>query len=162
NSLDEALALPTEEAALIALRTQQIIANETGVTNTIDPVGGSYAIERLTDDIEAGAMAYIERIDALGGILRAIESGFLQREIEKAAFDFQRAVERKDQIVVGVNDFIDEDDRSIPTLRIDPEVERRQVARLQALRARRDDARTRGALAELQRRAVTSENLLPA
>jgi len=162
NSLDEALALPTEEAALIALRTQQIIANETGVTNTIDPVAGSYAIEHLTDEIEAGAVAYLHKIDALGGMLRAIESGFVQSEIQKAAFDFQRAVEKKEQIVVGVNDFIADDGRAIPTLRIDADTERAQVARLQALRARRDAAKTQAALAELQRCAATAENLLPA
>src|SRR5262249_16408511 len=148
-------------AALIALRTQQIIAHETGVTNTVDPVGGSYAIEHLTQEIEAGAAAYIERIDAMGGMLRAIEAGFVQSEIQRPPFDFQRSVEKKEQIAVGVNDFVAEEEKSIPTLRIDAEMERRQVARLQALRARRDDARMRGALAELEWRAATSENLLP-
>ncbi|HXJ46709.1 MAG TPA: methylmalonyl-CoA mutase family protein [Candidatus Dormibacteraeota bacterium] len=162
NSMDEALALPTEDAALIALRTQQIIAHETGVTNTIDPVAGSYAIERLTNEIEAGAKAYIEKIDALGGMLRAIESGFVQGEIQKAAYDFQRTVETKEQIVVGVNEFAAEQERTIPLLRINEEIERSQVARLQALRARRDPARTQAAIAELTRRATTTENLLPA
>ncbi len=166
NSMDEALALPTEDAALIALRTQQILAHETGVTNTIDPVAGSYAIEHLTDEIESGAADYIFKIDAmggpLGGMLRAIESGFVQGEIQKAAYDFQRAIESKDQIIVGVNDFIAEEPRTIPTLRIAPEIERSQIARLNALRAKRDSARTQSALAELQRRASTPENLLPA
>jgi methylmalonyl-CoA mutase, N-terminal domain len=163
NSLDEALALPTEDAALIALRTQQIIANETGVTNTIDPVGGSYAIESLTNEIEHGAEEYIAKIDAMGGMLRSIESGFVQGEIQKAAYEFQRAIETKEQIVVGVNDFIEENnDRSIPILRIDSEIERAQVARLQALRAKRDSSRVGSALNELQRRAATNENLLPA
>ena len=162
NSMDEALALPTEDAALIALRTQQVIAHETGVTNTIDPVAGSYAIEHLTDEIENGANQYIAKIDAMGGMLRAIESGFVQGEIQKAAYAFQRAVEAKDQIVVGVNDFIAEDGREIPTLRIEPEIERNQIARLQALRAKRDAGITNAALAELRRRASTSENLLPA
>jgi len=167
NSLDEALALPTENAALIALRTQQIIAHETGVTNTIDPVAGSYAIESLTNEIERGAEGYIGKIDAFGGMLRAIETGFVQGEIQKAAFEFQRAVERKEQIVVGVNDFIapssgENDERQIPILRIDEEIERSQIARLNALRARRDSARVKSALGELQRRAATSENLLPA
>jgi methylmalonyl-CoA mutase N-terminal domain/subunit len=162
NSLDEALALPTEDAALIALRTQQIIAHETGVANTIDPVAGSYAIEQLTNEIESGAMAYIERIDSLGGMLRAIESGFVQGEIQKAAYEYQRAVETKEQIVVGVNEFIAEEERAIPTLRIDPQIEREQVQRVQALRARRDGGKTEAALAELQRRASTKENLLPA
>jgi methylmalonyl-CoA mutase, N-terminal domain len=162
NSLDEALALPTEDAALIALRTQQIIAHETGVTNTIDPVAGSYAIEHLTNEIERGAEEYIAKIDALGGMLRAIESGFVQGEIQKVAFEFQRAIEKKEQIVVGVNDFIAEEERSIPILRIDEEIERSQVARLKAVRAKRDSARVHSALAELQRRAATKENLLPA
>ena len=162
NSLDEALALPTEDAALIALRTQQIIAHETGVANTIDPVAGSYAIEHLTNEIESGAMAYIEKIDAIGGMLRAIESGFVQGEIQKAAYEFQRAVEKKEQVVVGVNEFVAEEERSIPTLRIDPQIEREQVARVRALRARRDGSKTKAALEELGRRAGTSQNLLPA
>ncbi|HET7151753.1 MAG TPA: methylmalonyl-CoA mutase family protein [Candidatus Acidoferrum sp.] len=162
NSLDEALALPTEDAALIALRTQQILAHETGVTNTIDPVAGSYAIENLTNEIERGAEEYIAKIDSFGGMLRAIESGFVQGEIQKAAYEFQRAVEKKEQIVVGVNDFVAEDERSIPTLHIDEEIERSQISRLKALRSRRDSARVQSALAELQRRAGTSENLLPA
>jgi methylmalonyl-CoA mutase N-terminal domain/subunit len=162
NSMDEALALPTEDAALIALRTQQVIAHETGVTNTIDPVAGSYAIEHLTNAIAQGAVDYISKIDAMGGMLRAIESGFVQGEIQKAAYDFQRAVESKEQIIVGVNDFIAEENRTIPTLRIEPEIERSQIARLNALRAKRDSSRTKSALAELQRRASTTENLLPA
>ena len=167
NSLDEALALPTEHAALIALRTQQILANETGVANTVDPVAGSYAIESLTNEIERGAIEYFHKVESLGGMLRAIEAGFVQGEIQKAAYEFQRAVENKEQIVVGVNDFVapsagENDDRAIPILRIDAEIERSQIARLNALRAKRDSARAQSALAELQRRAATSENLLPA
>ena len=162
NSMDEALALPTEESALVALRTQQIIAHETGVTNTIDPVAGCYAVERLTNEIERGAQEYLRKIASLGGMIRAIESGFVQTEIQRAAYEFQRAVEKKEQIVVGVNDFIAEDARQIPTLCIDPEIERAQVARLQALRVKRDSAKTGAALAELERRARSSENLLPA
>jgi methylmalonyl-CoA mutase, N-terminal domain len=162
NSLDEALALPTEDAALIALRTQQIIAHETGVANTIDPVAGSYAIESLTSTIESGATEYLNKIAALGGMLQAIDSGYVQTEIQKAAFEYQRAVETKEQIVVGVNDFQAEEDRVIPTLRIDPALEREQVARLQALRCRRNSERTNTALTELKRRADTAENLLPA
>ena len=162
NSMDEALALPTEDAALIALRTQQILAHETGVTNTIDPVAGSYAIEHLTNEIEQGAIDYISKIDAMGGMLRAIESGFVQGEIQKAAYDFQRAVESKEQIIVGVNDFIADEERTIPTLRIEPEIERSQIARLNSLRAKRDSTKTQSALTELQRRAATTENLLPA
>jgi methylmalonyl-CoA mutase N-terminal domain/subunit len=170
NSMDEALALPTEDAALIALRTQQILAHETGVANTIDPVAGSYAIEHLTNAIENGAREYLEKIDAMGGpfggMLRAIESGFVQGEIQKAAYEFQRSIEKKEQIVVGVNDFIvlsgENDERTIPLLRIDAEIERSQIARLNALRTKRDSARTKSGLAELQRRATTNENLLPA
>ena len=162
NSMDEALALPTEESALIALRTQQIIAHETGVTNTIDPVAGSYAIETLTNEIETRAKEYLSKIDALGGMIKAIESGFVQTEIQRAAYEFQRAVEKKEEIVVGVNDFVAPDQRQIPILRIDVEIERAQVARLNALRAKRDSSRTNAALAELERRAKTPENLLPA
>ncbi|HTZ34230.1 MAG TPA: methylmalonyl-CoA mutase family protein [Methylomirabilota bacterium] len=162
NSMDEALALPTEEAALIALRTQQIIAYETGATNTIDPFAGSYAIETLTNEIEAQAEGYLGKIDAMGGMIKAIESGFVQAEIQRAAYDFQRAVEKKEQIVVGVNDFVAQEQRQIPTLRIDAEIERNQVARLQALRARRDGEKVKAALAELERRARSAENLLPA
>jgi len=167
NSLDEALALPTEDAALIALRTQQILAKETGVANTVDPLAGSYAIESLTNEIESGALEYIKKVDSMGGMLRAIEAGFVQGEIQKAAYEFQRAIEKKEQIVVGVNDFVapsagENQDRAIPILRIDAEIERSQIARLNALRAKRDSARAKSALAELQRRAATTENLLPA
>jgi len=161
NSMDEALALPTEESALIALRTQQIIANETGVTNTIDPVAGSYAIESLTGQIETRAQEYLSKIDAMGGMIKAIEAGFVQTEIQRAAYDYQRGVESKEHIVVGVNDFVTEDHRQIPTLRIDAEIERAQVARLRALRTKRDTPRAKAALAELHRCAGTSENLLP-
>ncbi len=162
NSLDEALALPTEDSALIALRTQQVIAHETGVANTIDPVAGSYAIESLTSQIEAGAKGYLDKIDALGGMLQAIDSGFVQSEIQKAAFDYQHAVETKEQIVVGVNEFQAEEERQIPTLRVDPALEREQIARLQALRSRRNANETQAALTELERRSRTNENLLPA
>jgi methylmalonyl-CoA mutase N-terminal domain/subunit len=161
NALDEALALPTEQSALLALRTQQIIANESGVVNTIDPVAGSYAIEKLTNEIESGAEAYISKIDAMGGVLRAIEAGFIQHEVQKAAYDYQRAVDSGEQVVVGVNRFQAEEERPIPTLKIDPEIETTQVARLKALRARRDSAKTQSALAEVERRARTKENLMP-
>jgi methylmalonyl-CoA mutase, N-terminal domain len=162
NGLDEALALPTENAALLALRTQQIIAQETGVTNTIDPVAGSYAIEKLTDEIESQARAYIEKIDAMGGMLKAIEAGFVQQEVQKAAYEYQQAVDKGEQVVVGVNRFEAEEEKSIPILRIDPEIERTQVARLQALRARRDAAKAAAATAEIERRAGSGENLMPA
>src|ERR1700720_1704876 len=127
NALDEALALPTERSALLALRTQQIIAHETGVVNTVDPVAGSYAIEKLTNDIEAGAQEYISRIDALGGTLRAIETGYVQQEIQNAAYQYQQAVEQGEQVVVGVNRFQAEQERPIPTLQLDPEIESSQV-----------------------------------
>jgi methylmalonyl-CoA mutase, N-terminal domain len=166
NSLDEALALPTEEAALIALRTQQIIAHETGVTNTIDAVAGSYAIEHLTNEIEAGAQTYIDKIHAMGGpfegTLRAIESGFIQGEIQKAAYEFQRAVEKNEQIVVGVNDFKLEEQRPITILRVEEQIARDQIERLKAFRLKRDATRVRSVLAELARRAAGAENLLPA
>ena len=162
NGLDEALALPTEEAAVLALRTQQIIAEETGVTNTIDPFAGSYAIEKLTNEIEAGAVAYIERIDALGGLLRAVEQGFVQTEIQRAAYEYQQRVESGEQVVVGVNQFMAEQEKLVPTLRIDEEVEKTQVERVKALRAKRDAAKTTAALAEVERRAKGSENLMPA
>jgi methylmalonyl-CoA mutase N-terminal domain/subunit len=162
NSLDEALALPTEDSALIALRTQQILAHETGVANTVDPVAGSYAIESLTDRIESSAKEYIARIDAAGGMLRAIETGYVQGEVQKAAYEYQRAIERGEQIVVGVNKFQGDEARAIPTLRLDPEVEREQVGRLRALRARRDAARTNAAIAEVEARARSGANLMPA
>ena len=162
NALDEALALPTEQSALLALRTQQILAQETGVANTVDPVAGSYAIESLTNQIETVAREYIAKIDALGGVLRAIETGYVQQEIQKAAYEYQQAVESGEQIVVGVNRFQAEEERTIPTLQIDPEIERRQVARLHALRARRDAAKTGAAIAEIERRAAGGDNLMPA
>ena len=162
NALDEALALPTENSALLALRTQQIIANETGVVNTIDPVAGSYAIEKLTSEIESGAQEYISKIDAFGGVLRSIETGYIQQEVQKSAFEYQQAVDSGEQVVVGVNRFETTDDKTIPTLRIDPEIERTQVARLQALRARRDSAKASASIVEIERRARTTENLMPA
>jgi len=162
NALDEALALPTEQSALLALRTQQIIANESGVINTVDPVAGSYAIEKLTNEIESGAEEYIAKIDAMGGMLRAVEAGFVQQEIQKAAYEYQQAVDSGEQVVVGVNRFQTDEERPIPTLQIDPAVEAAQIARLNALRARRDTAKTKSALAEIERRARTTENLMPA
>jgi methylmalonyl-CoA mutase N-terminal domain/subunit len=166
NALDEALALPTEQSALLALRTQQIIANESGVVNTVDPVAGSYAIEKLTNEIESVAEEYISKIDAMGGMLRAVEAGFVQQEIQKAAYEYQQAVDSGEQVVVGVNRFQArsqaEDERPIPTLQIDPAVEVAQVARLNALRTRRDTAKTKSALAEIERRARSTENLMPA
>jgi methylmalonyl-CoA mutase N-terminal domain/subunit len=162
NGLDEALALPTEDAALLALRTQQLIAHETGVINTVDPVGGSYAIEKLTDEIESRAKSYIAKIDAIGGMLRAIEIGYVQGEIQKAAYEYQRAVESGEQVVVGVNQFKSEKEIPIPTLRIDPDNERAQIERVRDLRARRDSERAAETVAEVERRARSGENLMPA
>ncbi len=162
NALDEALALPTEEAALLALRTQQVIAHESGVTNTVDPVGGSYCLEALTDEIERRAAEYLNRIEAMGGTLPAIETGYIQTEIQQAAYEYQRAIEERRQTVVGVNRFPVEEETPVPILRIDPEIERAQVERLRRLRARRDASRVKAALAEVERRALSDENLLPA
>jgi methylmalonyl-CoA mutase N-terminal domain/subunit len=165
NALDEALALPSENAALLALRTQQILAHETGVAQTVDPVAGSYGIEQLTDEIEKRARQSIETIDALGGMLRAIESGYVQREIQKAAYEYQQAVERRDEIVVGVNQYASldqEQQTSVPLLRIGEGTERDQIERLRALRSRRDATRAEKAVAEVERRARADENLLPA
>jgi methylmalonyl-CoA mutase N-terminal domain/subunit len=156
------LALPTEDAALLALRTQQILAHETGVADTVDPVGGAYAIEWLTDEIERQAVAIIARIDALGGTLRAIETGYIQREIQNAAYEYQQKVERGERVVVGVNRFRAGEESPIPVLRIDPGIEREQVERLQALRVRRDAARAAEALATVESRARSGDNLMPA
>ena len=162
NALDEALALPTEDSARLALRTQQILAHESGVANTVDPVGGSYAIEHLTNEVEAGARACIERIDALGGMLRAIETGYVQREIQKAAYEYQQSVERNDRIIVGVNRYRTQRHEPIPVLRIDPAIEQEQIDHLRSLRARRDAARAAKAVAEVEFRARSGENLMPA
>ena len=164
NARDEALALPTEASALVALRTQQIIAHESGVPNTVDPLGGSYAIEALTDEIERRAGTYIGKIDALGGMLRAIESGYVQREIQQAAYEYQRAVETGERVVVGVNRYAVPQGAagSAPLLRIDLESERAQVARLRRLRARRDRSLVEAALARIEATARSDENLMPA
>jgi methylmalonyl-CoA mutase N-terminal domain/subunit len=161
NGMDEALALPTENAARVALRTQQVIAYESGVPDTVDPLAGSYAIEQLTTEIEEAAAAYIEKIDIMGGMLRAIESGYVQREIQEAAYQYQRAVETQDAIVVGVNRFEAENEPEIPLLRIDPSIEHAQVERLRALREWRDELAAEGTLARLEEAASGSENLLP-
>ncbi len=161
NSRDEALGLPTEESALLALRTQQIIASETGVTNTADPVGGSYEIERLTDEIEQGATDYIRRIDDMGGTLRAIECGFIQGEIQNAAYEYQRAVESGRQIVVGMNRFQQREDGRIPTFRVNAELEKAQIERLRKMRASRDQAAVERSLDRLTNGARCAENLMP-
>jgi methylmalonyl-CoA mutase N-terminal domain/subunit len=162
NSRDEALALPTAEAVQIALRTQQIIAHESGVADTIDPLGGSYAIESLTDALEAEASAYIMQIDDMGGMLRAIEDGYVQHEIQEAAYQFQRALEEKQAIVVGLNQFVTEDESlQIATMKIDPAIEAEQNQRLAELRAKRDDHKVAELRAHLETAAHSSENLMP-
>jgi methylmalonyl-CoA mutase N-terminal domain/subunit len=161
NAMDEALALPTESTARIALRTQQVIAYESGVADTVDPLAGSYAVEHLTDEIERGARDYLEKIDAMGGVLRAIEAGYVQREIQESAYRYQRAVEKDEQTVVGLNRFQTEEEESVPLLRVDPSVERAQVERVRAVRERRDNATVEAALARLEEAARGTENILP-
>ena len=161
NSMDEALALPTEAAARLALRTQQVIAHESGVADTADPLAGSYAIEELTTEIESRAEDYLKKIDAMGGTLRAIETGYIQREIQEAAYRYQRAVETQDAIVVGVNKFQVDEEEPVSTLRIDPALESAQVERVRALRVRRDQDRCERSLASLDEAARSETNLLP-
>jgi methylmalonyl-CoA mutase N-terminal domain/subunit len=159
NSLDEALALPTEEAVTIALRTQQIIAHESGVVNTADPLAGSYFVEKLTNDIEADALEYFRKIDAMGGMVAAVERGFPQREIQEAAFRFQKAVERREKVIVGVNEYVMEEE-PFPILYIDQTVGDQQVARVEALKARRDTAAVEAALRSLAAAARGADNLM--
>ena len=161
NSYDEALGLPTEESVRIALRTQQIIAHESGVADTVDPLAGSYFVERLTNEIEERAQAYIARIDELGGALRATELGYIQREIQEAAYRLQREIEAKERIVVGVNEYLEAEERVPEILRVDPAVVERQIRRLEALRARRDPARVEEALAALAEAAAGEANVMP-
>ena len=160
NSLDEALALPTREAALLALRTQQIIAYESGVPAVVDPLGGSYFVERLTQDLEEGAREYFEKIDGLGGMIPAIEEGYPQREIAESAYRFQQAVESGEQTIVGVNEFTEQGGEDVPTLLIDERVEHEQVSRLQKLRERRDATAVTEALDNVRHAAVGTENLM--
>jgi methylmalonyl-CoA mutase N-terminal domain/subunit len=161
NSFDEALALPTEEAVRVALRTQQIIALESGVANTPDPFGGSWFVEKLTDEMEEAAYDYFRRIDEVGGMVEAIRQNFPQREIADASFRFQQELNERRRIVVGVNDFVQDDEEPTPILRIDPALERKQTDRLAATKAERDSAEVERALAELKRAAATEENLMP-
>jgi methylmalonyl-CoA mutase N-terminal domain/subunit len=161
NGRDEALALPTEESAKIALRTQQIIAQESGVTNTIDPVGGSFAIEAMTDEIERGARELLDRIDRLGGTLRAIESGVIQREIQDSAYRAQQGIDSAKDIVVGVNAYQTEEGAPVDVLTLDPEIERRQRERVQAVRAKRDADACRAALIGVRDAARDGTNLVP-
>lgn len=161
NAMDEALALPTEHAARIALRTQQVVANESGIADTVDPLGGAYAVEELTDEIESRASDYLEKIDALGGMLRAIELGYIQREIQESAYRYQRAIESKDAVVVGVNRYQIEEKSQVPIHRVDPAVEETQIERVRAVRKRRDALPVETALVRLEEAARDTENLLP-
>ena len=162
NSFDEALALPTEAAVRVALRTQQVIAHETGVANTIDPLGGSYFVEALTDELEAQAYAYFAKIDELGGMVEAVKRNYPQREIADAAFALQQEIDRGDRIVVGVNAHTEGDDAELPLLRIDPALERKQIGRVQAVRAARDASAVEAALAALKSAATRQDaNLMP-
>jgi len=161
NSRDEALSLPTEESVQIALRTQQIVAHESGVADTVDPLAGCYFVERLTDEIEERVQVYLGRIEALGGALRAIERGFVQQEIQESAYRYQKEVESRQQIIVGVNEFVVPEEHRPRLLRVDPAVGERQRARLEALRARRDNERVGHLLSELEKAARGTENLMP-
>jgi methylmalonyl-CoA mutase N-terminal domain/subunit len=162
NSFDEALALPTEDAVRIALRTQQVIAHESGVVATIDPLGGSYHVEQLTNELERQAYEYFDRIEKLGGVVQAIKENFFQREIAEASFRYQAEVEAKQRIVVGVNRYELAEEQPIPIHRIDPALEQKQIARVQALRGRRDSAAVEQALARLREDAARDDrNLMP-
>jgi methylmalonyl-CoA mutase, N-terminal domain len=161
NAMDEALALPTESAARLALRTQQVIAHESGVADTVDPLAGSYAIEELTTEIEQRVVDYLDKIDALGGTLQAIETGYIQREIQNSAYEYQRAVETQDAIVVGVNQFQNNEESNVKTLRVDPSIEPAQIERVRAVRERRDQSAVATCLSQLEEAARGSENVLP-
>jgi len=163
DAYDEALALPTDKAALIALRTQQIIAEETGVANTVDPLGGSYFVEALTNKMEEGALNYFDRIDAMGGMVEAVEKGFPQREIQESAYQYQKALERSDQTIVGVNKYVIEDElQDLPILVIDESVRHQQVERLEKVRAQRDSGAVSRTLDALRLAAQREENTMPA
>ena len=161
NSMDEALSLPTEDAARIALRTQQVLAYESGVADTADPLAGSYVIEHLTNEIERRATEYIAKIDELGGMLAAIEMGYVQREIERAAYDYQKAVEAQTEIVVGVNRFQIKEETTIATMKIDSAYEAAQVERLRKVRAERNADAALATLQQVEAAARSGENLMP-
>jgi methylmalonyl-CoA mutase N-terminal domain/subunit len=161
NSMDEALWLPTEKAVRVALRTQQIIAYESGVADSVDPLAGSYLIEHLTDEIEKGATDYISKIDDMGGALQAIEKGYMQNEIQNAAYEAQQAIENKEQIVVGVNQFQVKEDMTLERLKVDPAIELGQRERLKALRENRDQRVVDELLGKLTAAARGAENLMP-
>jgi methylmalonyl-CoA mutase N-terminal domain/subunit len=161
NSMDETLSLPTEDAVRVALRTQQIIAEESGVTNIVDPLGGSYYIERLTNEIEQEALAYIKQIDAIGGMLQAVEIGFPQKEIAEAAYQFQLDIDAKEQSIIGVNKYTEGGEQQIPTLKIDHAAEKKQVERIKAFKAARDPAKHQTALQAVERACVEDRNVVP-
>jgi methylmalonyl-CoA mutase N-terminal domain/subunit len=161
NPRDEALALPSEESARIALRTQQIVAHESGAADLVDPLGGAYALEALTDQLEEKAIAYLTRIDSMGGMVQAIAAGYPQREIEEAAYRYQKEIENKERIIVGVNEFVSEGDPPLETLQVDPRLEEQQVERLRAFRAGRSQEAAQRALSELKRAAQGTQNVLP-
>jgi methylmalonyl-CoA mutase N-terminal domain/subunit len=161
NSMDETLSLPTEDAVRVALRTQQIVAEESGVTNVIDPLGGSYYIERLTDEIEAETHAYLKQIEALGGMLKAVELGFPQKEISESAYQFQLQVDDRKQVIVGVNGYVEGGEQEIPTLKIDHAAERQQIERIGEFKARRDQAAWRKVLDEVERACTENRNVVP-
>lgn len=161
NSLDETLALPSDEAVQIALRTQQVIAYESGVTNTVDPLAGSYYVEKLTDDLEKEANVYIEKIDQLGGMVRAVELGFPIREIAEASFRFQKQLDQKQRVVVGVNEFVTEEDTTLPILKIEARVEKEQLAGIKQVKEKRDNPKVQKLLEDLKKAAQGTENLMP-
>jgi len=161
NSMDEALALPGEKAVRIALRTQHILAHESGVTNTVDPLAGSYFLESLTSKIENEAMEYIDRLDGMGGVLAAIESGYIQREIAEKAYEYQRDVEERKKIIVGVNKYEIDETATLETMKVDPSVEEKQKAQLSRLKAARDNDMVEKVLNRLVMAARSDENLMP-
>ena len=162
NGYDEALSLPTEEAARVAVRTQQIIAYETGVTDTVDPLAGSYFVETLTDQVEKAAWSYINKIDAMGGAVAAIEEGFMQNEISSSAYKYQNAIESGEEVLIGVNRFQEEEDKARELFSVDDSIRKVQVDKLVSLKAERNTSKVNEALAELERFANDGTNLMPA
>ncbi|HEV8574625.1 MAG TPA: methylmalonyl-CoA mutase family protein, partial [Dehalococcoidia bacterium] len=161
NSMDEALALPSEKAARLALRTQQVIAHESGVANTVDPMGGSYFLEALTNETEDEAYSYFHKIEDIGGVVAAIESGYLQREIAEASYRYQREIDNRDRIIVGVNEYVMDDPIEVPILEMDPDGEKRQIDRLDRIRRERDGREAARLLRSLESACRSSENVMP-
>jgi methylmalonyl-CoA mutase N-terminal domain/subunit len=161
NSKDEAVGLPTEAAATLALRTQQIIASETGAADVVDPLGGSYYVENLTNHIESGAKKYIEHIEKLGGVVRCIETGYIQKEIQNSSYEFQKRVEQKSEILVGVNEFTDTEEIPIPVLKVSPQMEKKQVTRLKRYKKSRKEKEVSSQLEKIRNAAKSKDNLIP-